>query len=100
MGIFVTFLFLKMLVFMYLQAADVFVTIWKVLECICGSPIIAVIISNLKCVYKFCLNILRKEEEEKGGNAVIGLSRRLVKDLDERLAEIDRKGILDERDEK
>ena len=105
-GIFMIVIVLNMMAFVYLRVADVFIRIWKFFKWICGWPLFALILSTMKCLYNFCVSIPKKAEEERKkkekrereANAVWKSSSRLFKEIGDRLAEAEKRGVFEEQD--
>ena len=104
-GIFMIVIVLNMMAFVYLRVADVFIRIWKFFKWICGWPLFALILSTMKCLYNFCVSIPKKAEEERKkkekrdreANAVWKSSSRFFKEIGDRLAEAEKKGVFEEQ---
>ena len=106
-GVILLIMMLNMIAFVYMRVADVFICIWKLFKWICGWPLFALILGILRCIYKFCVSIPQKVEEErkkkekkdKEANAVWRSSSRFFKEFSNRLAEAKKKGIFDDQAE-
>ena len=79
-----------------------FAHIWKLLKWICGLPLFSLIIGIVTCLYNFCINIPSKVEEEhkkdkkeKEANAVWKSTSHLFKEIGDRLAEAEKRGVFD-----
>ena len=104
-GILMIIIMLNMVVFIYMRVVDVFYHIWKLFKWMCGWPLFALMLGTMKCIYNFCVSILKKAEEErkkkekkeKEANAVWKSSSRLFKEIGDRLAEAEKRGIFDDQ---
>ena len=102
-GIILLVIMFNMMAFVYLRVANVFVRVWNLLKWICGWLLFALILGTLKCIYNFCVSILQKAEEEhkkkekkdKEANAVWRSSSWFFKELGDKLAEAEKRGIFE-----